>query len=253
MTKWVEVKSDEFETFDKDEFSLFKRIITENEEYELRWKDKRRVILSISIIKEFIKYLEKHCRYCKSDAGVTDDFIEEAQTFLNETHGGRFFDDESIRQWAECYIYTLKMDNNWRKFKTWKNKKKYLKKTSRKNSLRRYKVTIQLSEFRLVIYPNDCRSTLVPADSRYNSLDFEFIADFKKYLTQHCKHPPAQLKSIVVGSVIVCSQLKTKPFSKEDHLKLWNKLYPELRNNYRTLKKYYDWRKKAKYLIKTTK
>lgn len=250
MSTWREVKSHEFTCFETDEFGLFKRNQTE---YQLRWRDKRRKILSLELMREFCAYLKKHKQKCVEELYIADEFIEEAQKVLKDTKEGLVGDDEYFEAWAKCYLLAKDMTVNWRKLKLWRNAKAYKRRGASGTKKRLYKKTISFTTYQIIIDPNIKQSVAILFDGRYNAFDFDFIEDFYLYLKEKCRQKPESLiDGISYAKEEISniekerySNIKIKKRSQQRHIDLWELLVPQLTQNKEVLARFLNWRNKA--------
>ncbi|MEI4550541.1 hypothetical protein [Pseudoalteromonas spongiae] len=243
MGTWREVKSHEFTCFDTDELCLFKRNQTE---YQLRWRDKRRTILSLELMREFCVYLNKHKHKCVNELETAKDFIKAAQQVLKDTKEGLVGDDEYIETLAECYILADEMVVNWRKFKLWRNAKAYKRSNSGGTKKRRYRKTILFTTYQIIIDPNIKQSVAILFDGRYNAFDFDFIEDFYLYLKEKCRQKPEPLINNITNiKREYISRIEREKHNQQRHVELWEQLVPQLTQNKEVLARFLNWRNKA--------
>ncbi|MEI5639716.1 MULTISPECIES: hypothetical protein [unclassified Pseudoalteromonas] len=242
MGTWREVKSHGFTCFETDEFDLFKRNQTE---YQLRWRDKRRKILSLELMREFCTYLKKHKHKCVDELETAKDFIKLAQKVLKDTKEGLVGDDEYFEAWTECYISAKDMTANWRKFKLWRNAKAYKRRGASGTKKRLYKKTISFTTYQIIIDPNIKQSVAILFDGRYNTFDFDFIEDFYLYLKEKCRQKPKPLIDQTSDAKREVSRIKREKHSQQRHIDLWEQLVPQLTQNKEILARFLNWRNKA--------
>ena len=243
MSTWREVKSHEFTCFETDEFGLFKRNQTE---YQLRWRDKRRNILSLELMREFCAYLKKHKLKCVDELETAEDFIKLAQKVLKDTKEGLVGDEEYFEAWTECYISAKDMTVNWRKFKLWRNAKAYKRKNSGGTKKRLYKKTISFTTYQIIIDPNIKQSVAILFDGRYNAFDFDFIENFYLYLKEKCRQNPEPLINNITNiKREYISRIEREKHNQQRHVELWEQLVPQLTQNKEVLARFLNWRNKA--------
>ncbi|MFC0117787.1 hypothetical protein ACFFK7_07620 [Pseudoalteromonas xiamenensis] len=243
MGTWREVKSHGFTCFATDEFCLFKRNQTE---YQLRWCDKRRKILSLELMGEFCTYLKKHKHKCLDELETANDFIKLAQKVLKDTKEGLVGDDEYIETWAECYILADEMAVNWRKFKLWRNAKAYKRRGASGTKKRLYKKTISFTTYQIIIDPNIKQSVAILFDGRYNAFDFDFIENFYLYLKEKCRQNPEPLINNITNiKREYISRIEREKHNQQRHVELWEQLVPQLTQNKEVLARFLNWRNKA--------
>ncbi|KPV97941.1 hypothetical protein AN214_00327 [Pseudoalteromonas sp. P1-9] len=243
MGTWREIKSHGFTCFDTDELCLFERNQTE---YQLRWRDKRRNILSPELMREFCAYLKKHKHKCLDELKIAENFIRTAQKVLKDTKEGLVGDDKYFKKWTKCYFLAKDMTVNWRKFKLWRNAKAYKRKSSEGTKKRLNKKTISFTTYQIIIDPNIKQSVAILLDGRYNAFDFDFIEDFYLYLKEKCRQTPESLINNITNiKREYISRIEREKHNQQRHIDLWEQLVPQLTQNKEVLARFLNWRNKT--------
>lgn len=252
--RWKVVKKSEYDEFDYDDFILFQRPQLDSVEYELRWVDRRRRVMTLSLLAEFNRYLKKlESKLIRDDEFGPLGFLDEYKEFLACEADGEKYSDAYFGKWAELITWIFPDKEppapRYRKFLNFihnKNHKKCLNKRLVKSEVKKRYIYHDTTKYIITINPNTKASSIQPNDERFYEIDFELIKSFQSYLNDNAKQTKevVNINSVIANAIFDINIIKANPFDKELHISLWKILYETIMNNTLIYKRYNDWKKK---------
>ncbi len=252
MTKlWQPYENYEFGRDYIEDFVLFYKEIDETRlDYQLRWRNGNRKIMTPALLRAFSTYLNKFAYKEPDEYGYAQCFVEDFCAFNKLIRNKENDSDDYFVLWAELYLSIEHLKINFRKFLNCKHAQKHKKNKSPKRETSKRKIWHREARFHIEIDPNAKVSNLTILDGRTKKWDFDLIRDFSAYLQSSAKKTEELAKTaevILAASIAVGENgwIHKNRFDKAQHIKLWTGLYEVIIKNSHMVKRFRDWQRKT--------